>query len=97
MAMKARKYVIRGRVQGVGFRWYVEREARSIGLAGWVRNSEESTVEVLAVGEEERQALMLESLKRGPRAARVDQVETLEPTDEETIGHLKDFQIIGAW
>ena len=95
--MQAKKYVIRGRVQGVGFRWYVEREARSIGLAGWVRNNEDSTVEVMAVGEEERHALLLESLKRGPRAARVDQVETLAPSDEETIGHMKDFQIIGAW
>jgi len=45
-----RRYIITGRVQGVGFRWFVEREARSIGVGGWVRNNEGGAVEVLASG-----------------------------------------------
>jgi acylphosphatase len=84
-------------VQGVGFRWFVEREARAIGVAGWVKNNEDSTVEVLAVADEAKQAALLARLQEGPRASRVDQVVTAEAGPEETTGHMKDFQIIGAW
>ena len=45
--MIARRYIVRGRVQGVGFRWFVDYEARQLGLAGWVRNNIDGTVEVL--------------------------------------------------
>ncbi len=46
----ARRFLVRGRVQGVGFRWFVEREAHILGIAGWVRNNADSSVEVLAMG-----------------------------------------------
>ena len=62
-------------MQGVGFRWFVEREASALGLAGWVRNREDSTVELVAVGEEEKLAQLCERLKQGPRASRVDAVD----------------------
>ena len=45
-AVEARRFVVRGRVQGVGFRWFVEREAHMLGISGWVRNNADGTVEV---------------------------------------------------
>jgi len=42
--MSTKRFIVRGRVQGVGFRWFVEREAAMLGLAGWVRNSDDGTV-----------------------------------------------------
>src|SRR5215467_7312517 len=48
--MLAKRYIVRGRVQGVGFRWFVDHEARELGLNGWVRNNFDGSVEVLAVG-----------------------------------------------
>ncbi len=47
-------FLVKGRVQGVGFRWFVHREAAEIGLRGWVRNTEDGHVEVLAAGEPEQ-------------------------------------------
>ncbi len=52
-------FLVKGRVQGVGFRWFVHREAAEIGLRGWVRNTDDGHVEVLAAGEPEQ----LEDLK----------------------------------
>jgi len=46
---QARRFLVRGRVQGVGFRWFVEREAHILGIAGWVRNNADGSVEVLAM------------------------------------------------
>ena len=48
-----RHYLIKGRVQGVGFRWYVHREAATLGLRGWVRNTDDGHVEVVAAGDPE--------------------------------------------
>ncbi len=44
-------YLVKGRVQGVGFRWFVQREAAEIGLRGWVRNTDDGHVEIVAAGE----------------------------------------------
>ena len=92
--MQARRYIVRGRVQGVGFRWFVDYEARQLGLAGWVRNQPDGTVEVLAMGTEEQLAVLQQKLQKGPRAARVDEV--LESPAEPVDG-LKTFGIQGAW
>jgi acylphosphatase len=91
--IQARKFIVRGRVQGVGFRWFVEREAAALGLLGWVRNREDSTVELLAMGEEEKLAQLKARLAEGPRASRVDAVDEAEPEPEETTGGLKSFQV----
>lgn len=89
-----RRYLVRGRVQGVGFRFFVEREARLLGLAGWVRNNMDGAVEVLATGTREQQAALLARLHQGPRAARVDDV---NESDGQPVPNLNTFRIDGAW
>ena len=91
--VKARRFIVRGRVQGVGFRWFVEREAHILKIAGWVRNNPNSTVEVLAQGTREQLAGLHWRLREGPRAARVDEVEVKEA---DPIPGITSFQIQGA-
>lgn len=95
--MQVRRYIVRGRVQGVGFRWFVEREAAAIGLVGWVRNNEDNTVELVAAGEPEQLETLKARLHQGPRASRVDRVDELESSPDEVVDNLKSFQIRGAW
>jgi acylphosphatase len=90
----ARTYRVRGRVQGVGFRWYVEREAQTLGVAGWVRNRSDGTVEVLAQGTREQLFSLRSKLQQGPRASRVDDVEEVE---SQAQADMKTFRIEGAW
>ena len=61
----ARRFLVRGRVQGVGFRWFVEREAHILGIAGWVRNNADSSVEVLAMGTRDQLAGLQSRLQQG--------------------------------
>lgn len=90
----ARRFVVRGRVQGVGFRWFVEREAHLLGIAGSVRNNSDGSVEVLAMGTREQLIGLRSRLREGPRAARVDEVEELEA---KPVPGLHTFRIEGAW
>lgn len=76
MGQKRIQLVIRGRVQGVYFRASAQREARRLGLTGWVRNRPDSAVELVAEGEEDQVKDFLAWAQRGPSTARVDQVET---------------------
>ena len=94
IALQARRYIVRGRVQGVGFRWFVEREAHTLGIAGWVRNNLDGSVEVLAMGTREQLASLRSRLQQGPRAARVDNV---EESESRPVEGLKSFRIEGAW
>jgi acylphosphatase len=89
-----RRYVVTGRVQGVGFRFFVEREARTLGIAGWVRNNVDGAVEVLATGTREQHAALKAKLHQGPRAARVDEV---AEADAQPVANLNTFRIEGAW
>ena len=93
-AAQSRRFVVRGRVQGVGFRWFVEREAHILEIAGWVRNNADGTVEVLAQGTRDQLAGLRSRLREGPRAARVDDV---EESEAEPIKGLNSFRIEGAW
>ena len=93
-AVTARRFVVRGRVQGVGFRWFVEREAHMLRIAGWVRNNSDGSVEVLAMGTRDQLSGLRSRLRQGPRAARVDEVDESEANPVEG---LKAFRIEGAW
>jgi acylphosphatase len=89
-------FLVKGRVQGVGFRWFVHREAAEIGLRGWVRNTDDGDVEVLAAGEPEQLKDLIKALGQGSRGSRVDEV--IEHTLAESEGAaLKSFEIEGAW
>jgi acylphosphatase len=89
-------FLVKGRVQGVGFRWFVHREASELQLKGWVRNTEEGEVELVVAGDPESLAELRTSLHRGPRGSRVDKV--IEHTLVESEGaELSAFKIEGAW
>jgi acylphosphatase len=91
---QARRFLVRGRVQGVGFRWFVEREAHILGIVGWVRNNHNGTVEVLAQGTRDQLLGLRSRLREGPRAARVDDV---EESEAQPAAGLSSFRIEGAW
>ncbi len=89
-------FLIQGRVQGVGFRWYVHREASELDLRGWVRNTEDGEVEVVASGNEKDLAELRASLRRGPRGSRVDRL-VEHYLDDAEAANLDSFRIEGAW
>ena len=74
----ARRYVITGRVQGVGFRWFAHDAAARGGLHGWVRNLADGSVEVFVEGDVESVDRLEAALRRGPASARVDGMTTEE-------------------
>ncbi|MBI3050701.1 MAG: acylphosphatase [Acidobacteria bacterium] len=86
----ARRFLISGRVQGVGFRYFTEDVATREGVAGWVRNLPDDRVEAYVEGETEAVTRVERALRQGPRGARVDavDVETQEPS-----GRYLDFTI----
>jgi acylphosphatase len=90
----ARRFLVRGRVQGVGFRWFVEREAHILAVAGWVRNNHDGSVEILAQGTRDQLSGLHSRLREGPPAARVDAVEVSEASP---VAGLSSFRIEGAW
>ena len=70
----ARRYIISGRVQGVGFRFFTEATAQREGVAGWVRNLPDRSVEVVAEGDADDVERFERAVRRGPPGARVDHV-----------------------
>ena len=74
---------MRGRVQGVGFRWFVRDRARALNLAGWVRNQPDGSVEVAAEGDEQSLDRLRHELEVGPDGAAVDSVDLLEPISDD--------------
>jgi acylphosphatase len=76
--VNARRYLVRGRVQGVGFRAFVQREADKLGVAGWVRNHENGDVEVYATGTPQQLADLAGRLWKGPRWSEVRDVDEME-------------------
>ena len=78
VAVAARRYLVRGRVQGVGYRYFVERAAGELGLAGYAKNLHDGRVEVYASGAPERLAELSGLLRQGPRWADVRGVDEQE-------------------
>ena len=76
--MSARSWIVRGRVQGVGFRWFIGHEAERLHLGGFARNLPDGSVEVVSQGPEAALDALERSLSRGPAMARVDAVERLQ-------------------
>jgi len=72
---QAKRFFVSGRVQGVGFRFFAERTAASLGVGGYVRNLYDGRVEVYAIGSAEQMDALKNALQRGPRMAGVDLVD----------------------
>ena len=86
----ARRFVISGRVQGVGFRWFARDAAMREGVAGWVMNLPDGRVEAFVEGDADAVTRVERALRSGPPGARVEHVTV---TDEEASGSLKGFSI----
>jgi acylphosphatase len=82
----ARLYRVRGRVQGVGFRYFVEHSAKGLGVSGWVRNVDDGSVEVYALGTMEQHSELAGYLWKGPRWAEVRGVDENEAAAESHSG-----------
>lgn len=82
--MSAKRLLIRGRVQGVGFRDWMMRKARELGVSGWVRNRSDGTVEALLAGDPAAVEELLRACRRGPRSAQVTSIEErlADPPDD---------------
>jgi acylphosphatase len=80
---RTRRYLVRGDVQGVGFRAFVARQARDLGLDGWVRNRNDGTVEVLVTGDDDALQQLHAAVTRGPRMSRVDGVNVSDESQDE--------------
>jgi acylphosphatase len=80
--------LVSGRVQGVGFRWFVIQEAQRAGLTGWVRNLHDGRVEAWLEGDEEAVRAVEAAVGRGPRRA---EVKGVERRDERPAGRYRDF------
>lgn len=82
--------IVDGRVQGVGFRYFVRENAAYLGLTGWVRNRWDDTVELTAEGSRDQLERLLSFVRRGPRAAFVTEVKT---DWQAASGEFKDFRV----
>jgi len=84
------RVLVEGRVQGVAYRFFAEKHAARLGIAGWVRNLPDGRVEVVAEGTSDRIETFLERLKEGPSLARVDGFAVRR---EAATGEFRDFRI----
>jgi acylphosphatase len=91
MALKQVQVRVRGRVQGVFFRAAAQREAKRLGLSGWVRNRTDNSLEILAEGEEGGIKDLITWAQNGPSAARVDNVDVRW---RSFVGDFYDFRIV---
>lgn len=83
--------MVKGEVQGVGFRWFVQRSARDLNIAGWVRNLPGGNVEIEAEGQKDNLVKFIQLIRTGHSYARVENIETEEHL---TAKNYKDFEIV---
>lgn len=81
---RSQGWIVEGRVQGVGFRWWTREQARALGITGWVRNERDGSVQVQARGGRQALARFRAALEQGPRGARVTSVTGAPPRLEGT-------------
>lgn len=92
----AKLYYVSGTVQGVGYRYFAQREARRLRLGGYAKNLSDGRVEVYAIGTEAQLSALKKELERGPRAASVTEVMEEEAGIEKK--HARDFTVeYGSW
>ena len=89
-AIVTRHLVVRGLVQGVGYRWSMVQAAERLGVRGWVRNRRDGSVEALAAGEVDAVEALVRWARQGPAGARVDAVDVNEPNDVTAADDLPD-------
>jgi acylphosphatase len=89
--VQRRHVLVYGFVQGVGFRFGVDRVAQSRGVAGWVRNRADGAVEAVFEGEPEDVEALVDFCRRGPRGAAVERVEV----ETESAEGLRGFRVVG--
>ena len=89
----SKRFFVSGAVQGVGFRFFVERTATSLGVNGYVRNRIDGRVEVYAIGSADQLEAVRDALRRGPRMSSVHRVEELEAVFERE--YANEFSIEG--
>lgn len=94
MKKQAKRYVVMGRVQGVGFRFFTENWANRLGLSGYVKNCADGSVEAYAMGDAAALEEFKARLAEGPRSARVDQIQEF---DEQVQSSYKRFVIESDW
>lgn len=85
--MVVKQLRIRGLVQGVGYRWAITRQARALGVTGWVRNRYDGSVEAVASGSEHAVAQLIRWAREGPSSAQVSQIEITDGS-----GEFSDFE-----
>lgn len=90
----AKKYIVSGLVQGVGYRFFAERVANQLGICGYVKNLGDDNVEVYAIGDEASLEEFKHHLAEGPRSARVTRI---EESDEPVNNRYTRFVIEGMW
>lgn len=89
--MKVQQFLIYGRVQGVGFRFFTLREAKRIGIVGYVRNRQDNSVQVIAQGTDAQLAQLAQWLKKGSPMAKVERILIQDYSNKQ---QFRDFQII---
>jgi acylphosphatase len=86
------RYLVSGSVQGVGFRWFVARHARSLGLAGYARNLPDGRVEVVVSGPDQALPALEQLLQAGPANAQVESVERAAAPVPASVGNSFDIR-----